>query len=269
MTRMAPPDLHVVRTGARSGVPVLLMHPVGLDLTYWGPQIEALRGSHEVIAYDLTGHGRSEIEPDMPLDMGFERHARDAAALLDRLAVASAHVVGISFGGMVAQHLALACPGRIASLSLIATASEFAEAARAGMRDRARRLREGGMPAVVEETMARWFTPETRAGRPDLVERATRTLLGDDPAVHAACWEAVAALDTTARLAAIACPALVLVGEADPSCPPAAARLMHQAIPGARLAVLPATSHMAILESPALVSAHLSTFLAQVGAAGR
>ena len=105
--------------------------------------------------------------------------------------VSPAHLVGISVGGMIAQAFALASPDRIASLTLIATASEFAEPTRTGLRDWAERLRRTGMAAEIDETMQRWFTAATREEHPDIVARATKTLLGDNPETHARLWEAV------------------------------------------------------------------------------
>ena len=258
---LASPRLNVVRTGPRGGAPVVLIHPAGLDLTYWDAQIAALKDSHDVIAFDLPGHGRS---PGDVHGWTFEIVNRALLALVDEAGGGPAHLVGISVGGIIAQSFVLEHPSQVASLSLVGTASEFPDQVRAGMRDRARRLRGAGMAAVVAESMERWFTPETRRGRPDLIDRATKTLLGDDPEVHARLWEAVGALDLTDRLAEVRRPTLLLAGEVDPSTPPSAARLIQRRIPGARMAILPATSHMAMLESPALVNAHLASFLAQV-----
>ena len=252
-----------VRTGPRGRAPVVLLHPAGLDLTYWGGQIEALRDEHDVIAYDLAGHGRSAPSTGA---WTFARNVGELLGVLDGAGAARAHLVGISVGGMIAQECTLAHPDRVASLSLIATASEFPADVRARMRDRAPRLRLDGMAAVIDETMQRWFTEETARGRPDLIDRATKTLLGDDAETHAQLWDAVSTLDTTARLPAIACPTLILVGEADPSCPPPAARRMQRQIVGSRLAVLPAASHMVILERPSVVNVHLASFLGLVAA---
>ncbi len=62
-TTAVPTSCNMVGTGPRGAAPVVLVHPVGLDLTYWGKQIEALSGEHDVVAYDLPGHGRSLGSP--------------------------------------------------------------------------------------------------------------------------------------------------------------------------------------------------------------
>ena len=130
------------------------------------------------------------------------------------------------------------------------------------MRARAATVRSEGMQAVLPSSLDRWFTQETRLRRPDLIDRVTKTVLGDDTAVHAAIWDLIATFDVEHRLGEIECPTLILVGEQDPSTPPAAARVLAAGISGAKLIVLPNTSHIAILESPDSVNRELLQFLA-------
>ena len=248
-----------VRTGPRGGPPVVLVHPVGLDLTYWGAQIEALRSEHDVVAYDLPGHGRSA---GRPADWTLDQAAAVLGDVVSSIGTRPAHVVGLSVGGMIAQAFVLARSDLVRSLTLIDTAAGFPEPARAGMRERAATVRTGGMPAVLGSTLDRWFTPETRTRRPDLIDRVTKTLLADDAAVHAALWEMIAELDLVDALHRIACPTLILVGEHDPSSPPAAARVLAERIAGSQMHVIAEASHMSPLERPNVVNGHLSRFLA-------
>lgn len=118
------------------------------------------------------------------------------------------------------------------------------------------------MQAVLQSSLERWFTPATLRQRPHLIERVTKTVLADDPLVHDAMWDMIAAFDVQARLGEISCPALELVGVDDPSTPPAVAAAMADAIRGARLVVLPHVSHLVTLEAPEAVNAELLGFLA-------
>ena len=251
--------VNVVRTGPRGAPPVVLVHPVGLDLTYWAAQIEALCDTHDVVAFDLPGHGSS---PGTPEDWTLDKAAGVLAQVIRSTGHDPAHVVGLSVGGMIAQALALSQPGLVRSLTLIDTAAAFPEQARAGMRERARMAREGGMQAVLPSTLQRWFTPGTVARRPDLIDRVTKTLLADDALVHAAMWDMISALDLVAQLPLISCPTLILVGEHDPSSPPEAAQVLADNIAGAEMHVVPDASHMAPLERPAEINAYLAAFLA-------
>lgn len=251
-------SINTVRTGPRGGPPVVLIHPVGLDLSYWGGQVEALCDTHDVVAFDLPGHGRT---PGSPADWTLDVAAGCLEQVIRLTGAGSAHLVGLSVGGMIAQALTLAQPGLVRSLTLIDTAAAFAEEGRTAMRTRAVMAREGGMPAVLRTTIERWFTPETEARRPDLIDRVSKTLLADDPLVHAAMWDMISALDLVSQLHRITCPTLVLVGEFDPSSPPAAARVLRDNIAGAQMHVIPQASHMAPLEKPDAINAHLVRFL--------
>lgn len=251
--------LNWVRTGPRGNSTVVLIHPVGYDLTYWGDQIDALQPFHDVIAVDLPGHGRST---GGPAECDFGKISVMLAGLIKAVSDRPVHVIGISVGGMIAQSLVLAYPSLVRSLCLIGTASTFPAEARAAMFVRAEAVEQGGMQAVLPASLDRWFTGQTRARRPDLIERVSRTLLADDPAVHAAMWRMIATFEVRDRLHEIGCPTLVLVGDQDPSTPPAMAEVLAENIPGARKVLLANTSHIAMLESPDAVNQALLSFLA-------
>jgi len=252
------PSVNLVRTGPRGRTPIVLVHSVGLDLTYWGAQIDALCNDHDVVAFDLPGHGSS---PGQLADWTLDQAAEVLARVVRSTGGGGAHLVGLSVGGMISQALALAQPVLVRSLTLIDTAAAFADEGRAGMRARAKMAREGGMQAVLPSTLQRWFTPGTVARRPDLIDRVTKTLLADDPLIHAAMWDMISAFDLVAQLHRVSCPTLILVGEHDPSSPPAAARVLEENIAGARMHVIPDASHMAPLEKPDVINGYLRNFL--------
>ncbi len=251
--------LNWVRTSVDKPETVVLLHAIGYDLTYWDRQIDVLCAGYNVVAFDLPGHGRSLAASE---DWSFAYAAAVVANLIEMVSDKPVHLVGISFGGMVAQVTTLARPDLVRSLTLIGTAPRFPEEARAGMRARAETVRTGGMAAVLQAGLERWFTPETRQNRPDIVDRVTKTVLADDPATHAAIWDTIATLDVTARLGEIQCPTLVLVGEHDPSTPPSFARELAAAIRGAKLEIIPGASHIVTMEAPAAVNEVLLNFLA-------
>jgi 3-oxoadipate enol-lactonase len=250
--------LNVIRTGIDGNPLAVLVHAIGLDLTYWGPQIEALALSYDVLAYDLRGHGCSSA-PATGYD--FPTLRDDLASVITQIGKGAAHVIGLSVGGMIAQCLALSTPALVRSLSLIDTAATFSDAARTALTQRAQTTRSSGMGAILRPTLERWFTPEFSIRRPDVLDRVSKTLLADDKHVHAAMWDTVATLDIAQRLYALRTPTLVLVGEKDPSTPIAAAQIIAEQIPNAQLFVLPNSSHMTPIEVPGLVNERLLTFL--------
>ena len=255
------PRLNWVRTSTEKPETVVLIHAVGHDLTYWDRQIEALSSDFNVVAFDLPGHGSST---GLPEDWSFDYAAAIVAKLIEETSSSPVHLVGISFGGMIAQVTTLARPDLIRSLTLIGTASHFPDTARDTMRTRAETVREGGMIAVLQSSLVRWFTQKTRTQRPDIVDRITKTLLRDDPATHAAIWDVISTLDLRSRIVEIACPTLILVGEHDPSTPPSMAYELRDAIKDAEIMVIPDASHIVTVEAPAAVNKALKAFLNQV-----
>ena len=257
-------QLNMVRTGPRGRTPVILVHPVGLDLTYWGLQIDDLCDHYDVVAFDLPGQGKS---PGVPGDWTIPQTASFLGQVVASTGSSTAHIVGLSVGGIIAQAFAVAHPEAVRSLTLISTAPTFSEEGRAAMRRRAATVRAQGMQGVLQECLERWFTKRTVERRPDLVDRVTKTLLADDPEVHGAMWDMISAFEITGDLHRISAPTLILTGELDPSSPPSSARLLHETITDSELHIVPSLSHMLPLEAPLIVNEHLLRFLGRVGSA--
>ncbi len=256
-------SLNVARTEGHGGTPLLLLHPVGLDLTWYGPQFEAFGRERDVVAFDMPGHGQSS---DLAQAPSFEIMARAAEAVLEAMGGRPADVLGVSVGGMIAQTLALRRPDLVRSLSLVATLCTFAPEIRQALRERARVARTEGMARIAQLSNERWFTPAFRARRPDMMERTRRSLLQQPGEFHAAMWEMIANLDLETQIRAIACPTLVVTGEADVNAPPAAAERIVAAIPGASLHLLPEVGHFPPFEVPDAFNAVLRAFLQDVDA---
>jgi len=255
--------INSVRAGPRGGTPVILLHAVSLDLTYWDAQFARLSKTHDVLAFDWPGHGRSS---GFAGGISFDDLSEVVASVVNEAASGPAHIVGLSMGSMVAQSLALNHPELIQSLCLIGSTCTFSDPVRQASRDRAASARRGGMPAVLKPATGHWFTPKFQRDRPDVIDRAEKTVLACDPEQYAAFWEMIAALDTQKRLAELTCPNLVLVGEEDSSTPPAAAQLIGERIPGAQVEVIAGVSHLAPIEAPEAVTHLIDVFLSSFSA---
>ena len=242
-----------VQVAGPPGAPALLMlHSLGTNLHVWDPQAEALAASLRVIRFDMRGHGLTTVTPG---PYRIADLAQDALAVLDALGVESAHVAGLSIGGLIAQAVAQAAPGRVASLVLCGTAMAIPPAAL--WHERAALVRRDGMAAVADAVMARWMTP-AHAG--SVAAQGLRSmLLATAPEGYAGSAEAIAACDLTE--AGLAVRALVLVGSGDLGTTPAMAAAMAAAIPGAILQEIPDAAHIATLEQPAAVTEAMAAFL--------
>jgi pimeloyl-ACP methyl ester carboxylesterase len=178
------------------------------------------------------------------------QHADDLAALLEALAIPAAHVLGISYGGEVAQAFALGHRRRTRSLILADTVSEVGPELRLGIEGwRAAAL--SGDPDLFYLVTAPWnFSPAFIATHAALLEAArTRYRTLDMPAVARLC-DAFAGVDFTARLRTLDVPACVIVGDADILKGPRYARILHEALRGSELHVLPGAAHASSWEAP-------------------
>ena len=244
----------LLRRGA-SGPPVVLLHSLGLDKHMWEPIIDQLAVGRRVFAYDLRGHGEAAGSP-RPFTLSDT--AADLVAVLDELGLETAHVIGLSYGGAIAQVAAIEAPDRFASLTLLATTDRaFPEI----FERRAAGAEVDGMTAQVDETLSRWFTPEALAAETAGVRYARSRLQAMKSEDWAAAWRSMKELDAQGKLGDFAAPALVVAGSADVSGPTAVLRQVADGIPGATFRELPGVPHMQTLERPELIAGALDEFL--------
>jgi 3-oxoadipate enol-lactonase len=256
-------ELSYERSG--SGPPLLMiMGMAGTALSWGEPFLGRLRENFETIAYDHRGTGSSS-RLDGPLTIA--QLAADVAGLLDALEIDSAHVLGISMGGMVAQELVLAQPARIRTLALGCTycggegstlagedvVRRLAEAMSSG--DRARAIRTSW-----EVNVSPGFAADDEAYERFLEIARNRAVAID---VIMAQMQAIAAHDTAARLSSIELPTLVLHGTLDQMLPVQNGRLIAGLIPDSSLEIFEGVGHLFFWERPEesaeLVQAHAAT----------
>lgn len=249
---------------AGGGLPLLLLHGFPLDHAMWAAQ-EPLAEHGRLVVPDQRGFGASPG----PGPTSMEELADDAAALLAALHCGPAVVCGLSMGGYVAQHLAVRHPGRVAALVLADTKLEAdtpeARAARVDLAGKVGRLGQGIVAdAMVPRLLATSAESRAAAGRSD-VEAALRAAIMRQPV--ATIQAALAALggrpDMTAAMRRVRVPTLLVVGAEDAITPPACMEAALDAMPHARLLVIPRAGHMAPLETPDVFNRALLEFLAE------
>ncbi|NEA28900.1 alpha/beta fold hydrolase [Actinomadura bangladeshensis] len=226
-------------------VPVLLAASLGTTGAMWAPQRERLSRSRRVVAFDHRGHGGSP-SPAGPYSM--DDLVADTVALLDRLDVASADVVGVSLGGTVGLALALAHPERVRTLTTV-NAPVFADDPGFWHR-REDAVLADGMSVATSGLLGRWYSPAVAAAPSVLVADTVTAVDKIDPVGYAGCCAAIAGTDLRPRLAELRRPVLAVTGGADAVIPAHHAELIASRVPGARLAVLPDAGHLLPQEDP-------------------
>jgi 3-oxoadipate enol-lactonase len=250
-------------SGKPDGQVVMMSHSLSTCLDMWQPQLPALEDHCRVLRYDTRGHGGSDAPQGA---YGLDELADDAIGLLDALDIERVLWVGISMGGMIGQAMALNHPERLQALVLCDTTARMPEQVQPVWQERIERARTQGMPALVEETLQRWFTPPYLAERPPQVEMIRKQILATPVNGFIGCSEAIRRLDYLERLAGIKLPTLVIVGENDPGTPVAESEAICKRIPGARLQVLPSAAHLCNIEQADAFNRALVGFLDDVAA---
>lgn len=241
-----------------SGPWVTLSHSLSCDLTMWDELAVALAPTFSVLRYDTRGHGGTTVPEG---SYSFEQLAADVLGLLDALKIEHTHFVGLSMGGMIGQHFALAAPQRLNKLVIANSTSRIPPEAGPLWDERIALARAQGCAGVVEGTLARWFTPGFRAAQPDAVARIAAQIRNTPAAGYIGCASAIRALDITAKIGAIAAPTLVIAGADDPGTPPAMSEVIAATIPGARLEIIPSASHLSCIEQPEIFNRLVADFL--------
>lgn len=229
----------------REDAPALLLGPsLGTSLRLWDALVPALARGHQVVRYDLPGHGGSPAA--LPHEPTVAALAALVLELADSLGIERLAYAGVSLGGAVGAWLAAHHSDRVESLALVCTSARFGDPD--PWRERAARVRAEGVEWLAETAPARWFTPGFKT------TAMARALIADQraaaPAAYAACCEALAAYDLTDRMGAITAPTLVVAGRQDAATPPAHARRLADGIARSTLLEIDGAAHLAPAEQP-------------------
>lgn len=238
-----------------------MSHSLASNLTMWDEQAKLLARKFKVLRYDTRGHGGSGAPPGpYTLDL----LADDAKALFDALGIGQTHWVGLSMGGMIGETFALKHPGFFQSMVLADTTARRPPNAAEMWGERIRIAESRGMDALVESTLARWFTEPYRQSRKDVMERIGNHIRSTPVAGFAGCCHAISKVDVLDRLPEIKCPALVIVGEEDHGTPPEMARAIHANLPGSELVLIPSAAHFSNVEQETAFNDAMTAFLDRV-----
>ena len=244
------------------GDPVLLIMGLGWASPLWHRSRPVLSARYRTIVFDNRGVGRSDV-PAGPYPIALM--AADAAAVLDAAGVESAHLFGVSMGGMIAQEFALTYPERVRSLILGCTAAGGPTAVRAE-------------PEVIDVLTRRDMSAEEYTGAVNRYiydpgtphhrledDMALRKQWWPNPAGHLAQLQGITVWEAYSRLDQIRVPTLVIHGESDQLVPPANGKLIAGRIRNAKLVLIPHAGHILATDQPDATHQAVLEFLAALG----
>jgi 3-oxoadipate enol-lactonase/4-carboxymuconolactone decarboxylase len=244
------------RLEGREGAPTLVLsHSIGADHGIWAPQLANLISCFRVLRYDIRGHGASDAPEG---DYSIEELGHDVLDLADALKISEFAFCGLSLGGSIGQWLAIHAADRVSRIVLASTSPQFGP--RANWDSRRKAVLDGGMPAVVDLVMQRFFSSETLARGDVYAQDSRRVLLATDPIGYVGCCAALRDADHTELLRQIRVPTLVMAGERDIATPWSGhGEILAREIPNAQVLHLPA-AHLSNLERPRSFTAALMNF---------
>lgn len=247
-----------IEAGAGEATPIVFLHGVGSDKSVWAPQVAHFGRGRRALAFDYPGYGESSFAEGATRD----DYAAAILAAMDALGVGSAHLCGLSLGGVIAIAMHAAAADRCASLVLADTFAVHPDGA--GITERSIAASRAGSMREFAEARSDFLLaqPADPAVRAEVVE----TMAAIDPAAYRLGVEAVWMADQRDRAAAIRVPTLVLCGTEDRPTPPALSAELAALIPGSRIAMIPAAGHLTNLERPAEFNQTVDDFLAEIEA---
>lgn len=255
---VAVDELTVAYREAGEGTPLVLLHGFLCDSRCWRPQLAHLSEQFRVVAWDAPGAGASS---DPPSNYTTTSYARCLATFLDTMGIEDTHVVGLSWGGILAQEFYRMCAQRCRSLVLADTYAGWrGSLPEAVWTERlAACLRDAEAPP---ETVVQKFVPGvfTDAAPPALREEFAAIVSGFHAAGFRLMSLSSAEVDTRDLLPHIAAPTLLLWGSDDRRSPLSIAAQFHAAMPRAQLAIIPNAGHLSNMEQPHVFSHHVREF---------
>jgi 3-oxoadipate enol-lactonase len=250
--------LHVAETGPADAPPVVFLHALGVDLRVWDGIVARMPPGLRLVRIDMRGHGLSDCPP-APYAMG--ALVTDTEGAMDALGLRDAVVVGLSIGGMIAQGLAVKRLDLVRGLVLSNTA------ARIGTpeiwAERMAAARDGGLAAMAEGTLERWFPEPFRSGPEAAV---VRRLFERQPLEGwLGCAAAISGTDFYTPTSGLRLPTLAIAADRDGSTPPDLVRETAELIPGAQVQLIRGAGHLPCIDAPDAYAAALTGFLTRIG----
>ena len=248
--------LHYADEGNPNGYPVVFSNSLGTDFRLWNRVTSLMPGNFRLIRYDKRGHGLSSC-PDGGWSIG--DLTRDCEELLDRLGIHECLFVGLSIGGLAAQHLAINRPDLVRAVVMSNTGARIGE--RTMWLDRIDAARADRLSDMSDAVLERWFSSRFRQECKDELEGWRAMLTRTTRQGYAGCCEAIMEADFTEEIGSVQMPVLLIGGSEDGATPPDLVRWTASLIPHAKLRIIEGAGHLPCIEKPEEYASCLMEFI--------
>lgn len=247
-------------TGQSNDPVIVLIHGLGVNRQMWRDYVPVLAERYRVLTYDLLSHGESSAAPIKP---SLKLFADQLDNLLDELQINQCVVIGFSLGGMINRRFAMDYPHRLSALVILNSPHERDPEEQRIIEKRVADTAEGGPRGTLEASLARWFTPEFRSARPNVITEVGDWILSNDPVTYTQCREVLAkgVLDLIRPQPPITSPTLVMTCENDSGSTPSMSYAIASEIASAQTVIIPHLQHLGPMENPRAFIDSIERFL--------
>jgi 3-oxoadipate enol-lactonase len=243
--------------------PIIFIHGFPFDKSSWQPQIDFLRKTNRVIAYDIRGFGKSTAGHDK---ISIRLFADDLIKFMDALAIKKAIVCGLSMGGYILLNVVHQHPEKFKAIILSDTQciADSVEAKDKRMQT-VTKIKTDGLQEFADGFVKNIFCQQSKDNKKELVESIRNTILNTPPQTITDTLMALAQrTETCSVLQQITLPVLLLCGSEDKITPVVQAEFMHRNISNSSLQIISNAGHMANIEQPEVFNKYIIEFIANL-----
>ncbi len=248
--------IHFLDKGPRDDFAIVFLNSLGTDFRVWDKLLDVLGDRFRTVRMDKRGHGLSTNYKD---DISIESLAKDVSVLVDSLNLKNICVVGLSIGGLIALELIRQRPNLCNKLILSDTAPKIGSENM--WAERIKRVQEGGIEAISDDILARWFSNEFLKNKTVELQMWRSMLTRTTKSGYIGCCEAISQCDLTEQAKLINIPTLVIVGDEDGSTPVNLVKDAANLIDGSIFKVIKKAGHLPCVEQPNEVASIFLEFL--------
>lgn len=249
--------------GPKKASVIIFIHGFPLNKSMWDKQLKSLNNDYRVIAYDIRGHGNTDVGA---IDFSIDLFVNDLLGFMDALKIEKTILCGLSMGGYIALNAIENNPERFTALILSDTncTADSPEAIEKRM-NTILSIKENGVEKLANDLIPNLLAPESiRSNSEEIAAVKEMIVTTTKQSLYNSLHAMANRKETCSKLAKIKVPVLILVGEEDKITPPEAASAMHEKIKGSLLQVIPHAGHLSNMENDDEFNSQLITFIAKI-----